>query len=195
MSLTTTPRIQMGDVIEWLEVEAVSKECVSIPADFILTHLQFRRFAGCPVCTLHLRSFVRRHDELKTRGIREVVVFHSSREALLEHHAEFPFALVADPERRLYRKFGVERTLGSLLNPAAWPAIVRGALSTKTVLPERTLTAFALPADFLIASDGRVLARKYGRHADDQWSVDEVLDLTLNASNRAEHRSYGYTHR
>jgi hypothetical protein len=32
-----------------------------------------------------------------------------------------------------------------------------------------------LPADFLIGSDGRVLARKLGTHANDQWSVDEVL--------------------
>jgi hypothetical protein len=34
-----------------------------------------------------------------------------------------------------------------------------------------------LPADFLIGSDGRVLAAKFGRHADDQWSVDELLDM------------------
>ena len=32
-----------------------------------------------------------------------------------------------------------------------------------------------LPADFLIGSDGRVLACKRGTHANDQWSVDEVL--------------------
>jgi hypothetical protein len=35
-----------------------------------------------------------------------------------------------------------------------------------------------LPGDFLIAPDGRVLACKYGEHADDQWSVDELLSLT-----------------
>jgi hypothetical protein len=34
-----------------------------------------------------------------------------------------------------------------------------------------------LPADFLIAGDGRVLARKYGAHAYDQWSVDDLLGL------------------
>jgi hypothetical protein len=36
---------------------------------------------------------------------------------------------------------------------------------------------FGLPADFLIAGDGRVLACKYGAHADDQWSVDELLAI------------------
>jgi len=32
-------------------------------------------------------------------------------------------------------------------------------------------------ADFPIAPDGAVVARKYGAHADDQWSVDELLRL------------------
>jgi hypothetical protein len=39
-----------------------------------------------------------------------------------------------------------------------------------------------LPADLLIGSDGRVLATKYGSHADDQWSVDELLDLVSATS-------------
>ena len=32
-----------------------------------------------------------------------------------------------------------------------------------------------LPADFLIDTGGRVLASKRGRHANDQWTVDQVL--------------------
>jgi hypothetical protein len=34
-----------------------------------------------------------------------------------------------------------------------------------------------LPADLLITADGSVAAVKYGAHAYDQWSVDELLDL------------------
>ena len=37
-----------------------------------------------------------------------------------------------------------------------------------------------LPGDFLIGSDGRVIACKYGEHADDQWSVDELLALAVS---------------
>ena len=33
-----------------------------------------------------------------------------------------------------------------------------------------------LPADLLGATDGRVLACKYGVHAYDQWSVDDLFD-------------------
>ena len=39
--------------------------------------------------------------------------------------------------------------------------------------------SLGLPADLLIGSDGRVVATKYGVHADDQWSVDELLQLAL----------------
>jgi hypothetical protein len=30
------------------------------PDSHHLIHLQFRRYAGCPICNLHLRSFVER---------------------------------------------------------------------------------------------------------------------------------------
>jgi len=36
---------------------------------------------------------------------------------------------------------------------------------------------YGLPADFLVDRDGRVLAVRYGEHADDQWSVDDLLAL------------------
>jgi hypothetical protein len=43
--------------------------------------------------------------------------------------------------------------------------------------PRSGETVLGLPADFLIEPGGRVIAAKYGRHAGDQWSVDEVLAL------------------
>jgi hypothetical protein len=42
-------------------------------------------------------------------------------------------------------------------------------------MPSLGESALGLPADFLIAPDGRVRTCKYGAHADDQWSVDELL--------------------
>lgn len=81
---------------------------VAVPDPERLVHLQFRRFAGCPICHLHLRSVVRRHDEIAAAGIREVVVFHSGADELREHVADLPFAVIADPRKRLYAEFGVE---------------------------------------------------------------------------------------
>ncbi|WP_194815984.1 peroxiredoxin-like family protein [Nocardia sp. XZ_19_385] len=166
---------------------AVTGARIPIPDPDCLVHLQFRRFAGCPVCNLHLRSIVNRHPEITAANIREVVVFHSSADELRKYTADFPLDFIADPGRALYREFGVESGRRALLDPRAWPTILRGVVHTViAVLRKRQIAPpgepeggrLGLPADFLIAPDGRVIASKHGVHADDQWSVDELLALT-----------------
>jgi hypothetical protein len=112
----------------WLSIRA---ERVAIPDPQRLVHLQFRRFAGCPICDL-----------------------------------------------------GVEAAPRALLHPRAWLSIIRAiAVSVWSIVRgkakppalHQAAGRFGLPADFLIASDGRVLACHYGEHAYDQWSVDELL--------------------
>ncbi|MER6072347.1 peroxiredoxin-like family protein [Streptomyces sp. NPDC001817] len=157
-----------------------------VPDPDRLVHLQFRRFAGCPVCNLHLRSFVRRHAEIEAAGIREVVVFHSPAGELRQHTADLPFAVVADPDKRLYTEFGVESAPRALLDPRVWGPIARALLrGTWAILRGRERPPasrphggrLGLPADFLISPDGSVLAAKYGEHAYDQWEVAELLEL------------------
>ena len=175
----------VGDAFPRFDITASSGKAVAIPdpaGDFV--HLQFRRFAGCPICNLHLRSIVRRHNEIRSHGIREVVVFHSTPAELAKYEAELPFALVADPERHLYRRFGIERRPGSLLRGRVLRAAIAGqaaALARRSTMRPLGPIAptggpFGLPADFLIAPDGRIAAVKYGQNAYDQWTVDELLE-------------------
>jgi peroxiredoxin len=187
--------LNVTDTIARRTLAGLSGEPISIPDSHRLIHVQFRRFAGCPVCNLHLRSFSRRHREIDAAGIREVVVFHSRPDDLRRYTADLPFAIIADPDKRLYVEFGVESSSRALLDPRAWPSILRGIIHSFVSIvrdqqPVPSLTPhggrFGLPADFLIAPDGRVLARKYGSHADDQWSVEEVVTLARDA---APHRS------
>jgi len=175
------PKIELGGVVTARELSDIHDKPVRIPDPERVMHLQFRRFAGCPICNLHMRSIGARYDEIVAAGIREVVVFHSSADAMREYQADLPFTAIADPNKELYREFGVEASLKALLNPRAWSAGTRGmkgkghpSLRSAAGLGEKHL---GLPADFLIGSDGRVLAAKYGSHADDQWSVDELLDV------------------
>jgi peroxiredoxin len=169
----------------------ITGAAVPIPDPRHLVHLQFRRFAGCPVCNLHLRSIVSRRAEIAAAGIREVAVFHSSAEELRRYASDLPVDLVGDPERKLYREFGVESGKRALLDPRSWPAIVRGVAHGlgavrrgESVMPPLRPQGgrFGLPADFLIAPDGTVVAAKHGAHADDQWSVDELLALARSVT-------------
>ncbi|MCP3770875.1 peroxiredoxin-like family protein [Streptomyces sp. MAR25Y5] len=185
--------VEPGSIVDERGLTAVSGDQVAVPDPERLIHLQFRRFAGCPVCNLHLRSVVRRHREIEAAGVREVVVFHSPTEELAPHATDLPFAVVADPARRLYAEFGVERSPRALLSPRAWGPIVRAVLSGarnvvrgREHLPSTSPHGgrLGLPADFLIAPDGRVLAAKYGEHVYDQWSVDELLELVALTDTR-----------
>lgn len=164
-------------------LRAIDGAIVQIPdAEGSLVHLQFRRFAGCPICSLHLRSFARRHDELVAAGIREVAVFHSSQEDLVRVQKQ-PFAVIADPKKVLYAEFGVGTSPAAMLDPRVWPTAMRALASRASSDPTAGMESGSsgLPADFLIASDGRLLAVKYGVNADDQWSVDELLALVREA--------------
>lgn len=169
----------------------ISNQELQVPDPANLVHLQFRRFAGCPICNLHLHSFVRRRRELEAANVREVVIFHSSAADLQVHASELPFSVVGDPDKILYAEFGVESSPRAVLDPRAWPAILLGSWrsllarlrGTSALPPVRPPGgSLGLPADFLIAPDGRLVASKYGSHADDQWSVDDVLTFARSAS-------------
>lgn len=170
-----TWRLQTGDVVAPRELDTVASGPARVPDPEHLVHLQFRRYSGCPICHLHLRSFANRHDELVAAGIREMAVFHSSAETMTGYQADLPFAVVADPARALYREFGVEKSLRVVLHPHAWVAAMRGW--TRSLPADDGSGHLGQPADFLIAPDGRLLASHYGSHANDQWSVDELLRL------------------
>jgi peroxiredoxin len=189
---TIAARVAVGDTFPHLKLTGISDEPVAIPdPGGALTHLQFRRFAGCPICNLHLRSISARLDEITAAGVREVVVFHSSPAELRKYESELPFSVVGDPDRKLYQRFGVEASAKSILRPGAWRALPRGwwyafrSALTKRRAPmpaNPTNGNLGLPADMLIDADGRVVAVKYGKHAYDQWSVDELLAMRSASS-------------
>jgi peroxiredoxin len=177
-------RLKVGAQVQPRELSTLSGERIRVPHPSQLVHLQFRRFAGCPACNLHLRDFIRRAREIEAASVREVVLFHSSAEELRHYDAQLPPVVVADPDKQLYRAFGVEAGLRALLDPRAVGPILRAVLHTlgeivrgraPLRLPRVEGGRLGLPADFLIAPDGRVLACKYGEYVDDQWSVDELI--------------------
>ena len=183
---TGARRLEPGATVAPHQLVAISGEPVPVPDPGQMVHLELRRFAGCPICNLHLRSVVTRKDELAAAGIKEVVVFHSTDAELKKYQTELPFAVIADPKKKLYAEFGVETSPRAVLKPGAWPAIIRGLGHSIGAVIRRKEKAppvvhengsLGLPGDFLIASDGHVIASKYGTHAYDQWSVDEVLEL------------------
>jgi peroxiredoxin len=183
-------RLEVGSTVTERTLRTISGRSAELPDPDALVHVQFRRFAGCPVCDLHLHDFTRRHAELLNARIRELVVFHSTTQDLLEYESQLPFDVIADPDKRMYREFGVESSFWALFDPRVWLTILWAVLRSLVRIVRRGSPVpplwprggrFGLCADFMINCDGRVVAAKYGAHAGDHWSVDEVLSLAGRA--------------
>jgi peroxiredoxin len=189
----TRNRPAPGDTLAAHLLFTVDGPAAPLPDPATVIHLQMRRFAGCPVCNRHLRSVALRHDEIVAAGVKEVVVFHSSAEELRPHVEGLPFAVVPDPDKELYRELGVEETRRAVLDPRAWPAMAGGIARSlmETSRGRHPMPAldpeggrYTVPADLLVDRDGTILAVHYGSHADDQWSVDQLLEQVRQAGHR-----------
>ena len=176
MRRNAAPPRCIGDRVEAVKLETIDGRTVAMPDPDRPVHLQFRRFAGCPICNLHLKTFAARNEEVAAAGIHEVVFFHSEADKLRAFPDLAKFDTVADPDRSMYDAYGVRSSIRSELSVRALGAAMRGLLRRRGPLKLDVGSGIlGLPADLLIASDGTVLDVHYGKDAFDQWTVDEVL--------------------
>ena len=173
-------RYKAGDVFPQLTVITSKGTRITIPvAGANYTHIQFRRFSGCPICNTHIAEFRRSIAQLKAAGIHEVLFFHSSQEDVAAFHKDLPFDAVGDREKHYYSRFGVESSwkfANAAAVRAALASILRGNFGLKI-----SGGPLGLPAEFLVAADGRIKAAHYGKHAYDQWAIKTLLDLARDS--------------
>lgn len=176
-------KFKPGDFVPATTLEAVTGEPIRLPDPNRLVHLQFRRFVDCPICNTHIAELRGRAREIEAAGIKEVIVFHSSAKSIRSYQKDVPFVLVGDPKKALYKEFGVETSLGFM----SLKALGAGMLGMAHGHFGLRLSGgpLGLPGDFLIAQSGQVKAAKYGTHAYDQWSVDELIALAKGAAVQA----------
>ena len=176
-------KFKPSDIVPATTLESVSGGTIELPDPSRLVHLQLRRFVDCPICNTHIAELRKRAREIGAAGIKEVIVFHSSAKAIRSYQKDLPFALVGDPKKALYKKFGVKASL-RFLSLKALGAAMRGVAHGHFGL-RLSSGPMGLPGDFLIEPSGQIRAAKYGTHAYDQWSVDELLALAKGAAPRA----------
>ncbi|MGW8363283.1 peroxiredoxin-like family protein [Streptomyces wedmorensis] len=141
--------------------------------------LKFYRFAACPICNLHVRELVRRAGELEAAGVVPVAVFHSPAHKLRKSldGYQVPFTVIADPQKRLFRAYGVESSLGGMFTGAVakdYGRAMRAGIFSRPIGHEGGIQGH--PADFLIDSEGVLRLAHYGRDYADTMGVDAVLD-------------------
>ncbi|MBC8323643.1 MAG: AhpC/TSA family protein [Candidatus Marinimicrobia bacterium] len=138
--------------------------------------LSFFRYASCPACNLRVRELIQVYDELQGKGLSILSVFESPKESILKYVGknELPFPIIPDPERELYKLYGIESSwikyiLGA---PTVMKAILKGIFPGKM---EGDLAI--LPADFLINEDGTIHTAYYGKNIGDHLDFQHILSF------------------
>lgn len=172
--VTQHPRRQVGEQIGPMTLPTLAHGELALPAAG-LVHLQFRRFAGCPVCNLHLRQFAQGQARLAQANILTVAFFHSPAGQMRPYQGDLPFPCVPDPERHFYKAFGVERSALAIVHLRVIGSALRGLVAARSNPFAGGSEQGGLPADFMLDATGTIRGLHYGKHANDQWSLEEVL--------------------
>jgi peroxiredoxin len=173
-------KFQPGDSFPASTLESVTGGPIELLDPNRLVHLQLRRLVDCPICNTHIVELRKRAREIEAAGIKEVIVFHFSAKSIRSYQKDVPFALVGDTKKTLYKEFDVETSLG-FLSPKALGAAIRGVAHGHFGV-RLSGGPFGLPGEFLIAPSGQIKAVKYGTHAYDQRSVDELIARAKGAA-------------
>lgn len=142
--------------------------------------LSFYRYASCPFCNLRVHQLSKQAPAWQVRGLDLVAVFQSPRESILEYAGSEarPFAILPDPERGLYRQYGVEGSWGGFLKAGLQLGKVAAAMKEGFMPGKMEGDINMVPADFIIDEDGRVLVAYYGRDISDHLP-EEVIEQHL----------------
>ena len=141
--------------------------------------VKFYRFATCPVCNWHMKAFIHDYAALDQLGIKTIVLFHSPGEKVQRMHRHaLPFDIVADPSRRIFTAYGVERSWAGMFSLSVWATYARAMAAG--FAPGMLTSDGGMngqPADFIIDGDGRIAYAHYGKNYVDALGVPQILEI------------------
>lgn len=147
--------------------------------------LVFTRSAGCPICNLYIHQLQEFVDSFKQKDIKVLIATQSSPENTKKYieNEEFPYTFLPDPNRVLYKLYGVESSAGKLIKGYVFKG-GRGKSKKGQELYKETFKQEGdtdiIGADFFIDEDGKLIKARYGKHLGDRPTIDEIFMLFAN---------------
>jgi len=139
--------------------------------------ISFYRYAGCPFCNLRVHSLIEYYPKFVKKGLKQVAFFESPAESIKNYVGKQspPFPVIPDPNRSIYKKFGVESSLLQfLMTPVKKPGVFVEALKKGFKPGKMEGDKTIIPADFLVNPDGRIAVAYYGKDISDHLPVSEI---------------------
>ncbi len=154
--------------------------------------LTFFRHAGCPMCNLRTRELILNYKKFEKYNLKILTIFESPVASIRRDvgRQSPPFSIIPDPERKLYKLFGVT---------ISWPGFVKiffirpkhvfEAIFKNGFIPKFAEATPMMPADFLIDSNGIIKIAYYGKDIGDHLPFDDLYaaldNMTLSTNQTA----------
>lgn len=144
-------------------------------------YLSFMRFAGCPVCNLHVHNLLKHADALKAKNIEVVLVYESSLANLRQYLEDrtYPFTFVADPESTLYNTYHVEKSWSKLMGSMFKGMLgkVRAGEKLFRKKPAMDGNMNRMEAEFVIDKNGKLAIAHYATFLGDNIAIEKIVHL------------------
>jgi len=142
----------------------------------------FLRPVWCPICNYQTHQLIKRYSSYQKRGI-EVIAIYPNEQAKMRDYVKdkkIPFTVIADPDEKLYKLYGTERSLkkykAALKIQKILDIRVKGneLFEGKEYAKRVEEDAKIINADFIIGKKRIVEVAHYGAHAGDHYDLDKV---------------------
>ena len=146
----------------------------------------FFRHAGCPFCKLRVHALTKVHDEMLGKGLKMIFFFESKSSQLLRstfHQEVSPIPLISDPEKKLYKAYGLEPSVGkspiSHLTTFVQTAMKASSAGVPIHMMKSGESFSTMPAEFLIREGLIVDSVHYSERLNDRFSVEAIRSFAM----------------
>ncbi len=149
------------------------------------TLISFLRNGACAMCNLRIHMMIAQYPALKNLGLEMIAIFESPVSSIRANVTKqnVPFALLSDPEAKLYELYGVEtsqeKVALTMQMPETQVAIQQAANLGYALIPEEGSNFYRIPADFLIDPNGNLRIAHYANHLTDHLSFEQIRQTIL----------------
>jgi peroxiredoxin len=169
--------------LKLLNTEGAAVQLSSLWAERPLL-LAFTRHFGCTQCKEMLEELVNGRERIERAGLGIAVVTQGTPELTASFAKEFAPGLtcLADPERRAYQAYGLERgtLFQTFLNLKVWQAIFRSRRKGYAVeTPPPGQDAMLMSGSFIIGREGHIDLPYYYDHIADHPPLELLLNGVL----------------
>lgn len=146
--------------------------------------LAFTRHFGCTQCKVMLDELTSAKERLEKAGLALIVITQGTPEMTAEFARAYApgLLLLADPERKAYQAYGLERgtVFQTALNRRVWQAVAQAKQKGyRLETPPAGQDAMQMSGAFIIGQDGRIQLPYYYDDIADHPSLELLLNGVL----------------